>query len=1080
MLTEECSAIIQQKLPPKLKDPGSFVIPCEIGNLMVSKALCDLGASINLMPLSIFKRLGIGEVKPTMITLQLADRSVTCPYGVVEDVLVKVDKFIFPANFVVLDMEEDAKVPIILGRPFLATGRALIDVQQGELMLRVANEKVTFSINEALKHKVDREDCFQVEIIDALVLEEIRKYVRKSPLEGALLTKMGAKESSKKVNDEEVVDCVYQLEALKPLLSSKRGVEELNRSERGVEETTKLELKQLPSHLKFRFLDEHKLNPVIVNNELTSVEEEKLLRVLREHKSTLGWIIDDLKGISPTICMHKNCLEEDFKPVCQPQRRLNPTMKEVVRKKVIKLLDAGIIYPISDMTNENNELIPTRKVTGWRMCIDYRRLNQATRKDHFPLPFVDQMLEKLAGHECMFSIFSDLIENCIEIFMDNFSVFGSSFDSCLTNLTLVLKTCQESNLVLNWEKCHFMIKEGIVLGHQISAKGIEVDRAKVEVIEQLPPPVNVKGVRRFLGHAGFYRRFIKDFSKIAKLMTNLLEKEALFVFDDACLQAFNTIKKQLISAPIITAPNWSLPFEIMCDASDYVVGVVLGQRKENLFHVIYYASRVLNQAQRNYTTTEKELLVVVFAFDKFKPYLVGSKVIVYVDHATLRYLFAKQDAKPRLIRWILLLQEFDLEIQDKQGKQNLVADHLSRLKLDEANKEVKPILEEFPDKKLLVITSLPWFADFANFKAAGVIPHEFTFQQRKKFLHDAKFYFWDDPLLFKRCADGIIRRCVLESEFESILWHCHGSDYGGHFSGERTASKVLQSGFYWPTLFKDARSFIERCDKCQRVGNISRRNEMPLNNILEVEIFYVWGIDFMGPFPSSFSNQYILVAVDYVSKWVEASALPTNDAKIVVSFIKKHIFTRFGVPRAIISDGGSHFCNKQFESLLGKYDCHGSDYGGHFSGERTASKVLQSGFYWPTLFKDARSFIERCDKCQRVGNISRRNEMPLNNILEVEIFYVWGIDFMGPFPSSFSNQYILVVVDYVSKWVEASALPTNDAKIVVSFIKKHIFTRFGVPRAIISDGGSHYCNKQFESLLGKYGVKHKIATPYHP
>nr|KYP49468.1 Transposon Ty3-I Gag-Pol polyprotein [Cajanus cajan] len=358
----------------------------------------------------------------------------------------------------------------------------------------------------------------------------------------------------------------------------------------------------------------------------------------------------------------------------------------------------------------------------------------------------------------------------------------------------------------------------------------------------------------------------------------------------------------------------------MCDASDYAVGVVLGQRKENLFHVIYYASRVLNQAQRKYTTTEKELLVVVFAFDKFRPYLVGSKVIVYTDHAALRYLFAKQDAKPRLIRWILLLQEFDLEIQDKQGKQNLVANHLSRLKLDEANKEVKPILEEFPDEKLLVITSLPWFADFANFKAAGLIPHEFTFQQRKKFLHDAKFYFWDDPLLFKRCADGIIRRCVPESEFESILWHCHGLDYGGNFSGERTASKVLQSGFYWPTLFKDARSFIERCDRCQRVGNISRRNEMPLNNIIEVEIFYVWGIDFMGPFPSYFSNQYILDAVDYVSKWVEASAFPTNDAKVVVSFIRKHIFTRFGVPRAIISDGGSHFCNKQFESLLGKYE----------------------------------------------------------------------------------------------------------------------------------------------------------------
>jgi len=720
------------------------------------------------MPLSIFKRLGIGEVKPTMITLQLVDRSVTYPYGVMEDVLVKVDKFIFPADFVVLDMEEDTKVPIILGRPFLATGRALIDVQQGKLMLRVADDKVTFSISEAMKHKVEKEDCFRAEIIESLVYKEMDNHGRKSPLELTLLSGMQADELLAEVSDEEVVQCAHQLEVLKPLFSSTKRVEDLNMSEGGGNETSKVELKQLPSHHKYNFLDEKKLNPVIISNELTVVKEEELVKVLRKYKSAIGWQIDDLQGISPTVCMHKIYLEDNFKPIRQPERRLNPTMKDVVRKEVIKLLDADIIYPISDsewvspvhvvpkkggmivVKNEKNELIPTRKVTGWRMCIDYRRLNQATRKDHFPLPFIDQMLEKLAGHEyycfldgysgynqiavapedqektaftcpygvfayrrmpfglcnapatfqrCMYSIFSDLIENCIEIFMDDFSVFGSSFDSCLSNLTLVLKRCQETNLVLNWEKCQFMVKEGIVLGHQISAKGIEIDKAKVEIIEQLPPPLNVKGVRSFLGHAGFYRRFIKDFSKIAKPMTNLLEKEAPFVFDDACLKAFITLKKQLVSAPIITAPIWSLPFELMCDASDYVVGDVLGQRKDKVFHVIYYASRVLNEAQKNYATTEKELLAIVFAFDKFRSYLVGSKVIVYTDHAALRYLFAKQDAKPRLIRWILLLQEFDLEIQDKQGKQHLIADHLSRLKIGEDDaREIQPIPEEFPNE----------------------------------------------------------------------------------------------------------------------------------------------------------------------------------------------------------------------------------------------------------------------------------------------------------------------------------------------------------------------------------------------
>ena len=285
------------------------------------------------------------------------------------------------------------------------------------------------------------------------------------------------------------------------------------------------------------------------------------------------------------------------------------------------------------------------------------------------------------------SIFLDMVENFLEVFMDDFSVFGYSFDNCLSNLSSVLQRCKETNLVLNWEKCHFMVKEGIVLGDRISSKGIEVDNAKIEVIEKLPPPINVKGVRSFLGHTGFYRWFIKDFSQITKPLGKLLIKHTRFEFSDECLHAFETLKKKLISAPIILSPDWNLPFELMCDASDNAIGAVLGQRKDQNFHVIYYASRTLIEAQLNYATTEKELLAVVFAFDKFRSYLIGSKVIVYTDHFALKYLLAKKEAKPRLLRWILLLQEFDLEIKDKKGIENLVADHLSRIGLQGTDDE---------------------------------------------------------------------------------------------------------------------------------------------------------------------------------------------------------------------------------------------------------------------------------------------------------------------------------------------------------------------------------------------------------
>ena len=518
------------------------------------------------------------------------------------------------------------------------------------------------------------------------------------------------------------------------------------------------------------------------------------------------------------------------------------------------------------------------------------------------------------------SMFFDLVEEVMEIFMDDFTVYGSSFEQCLNNLETVLQRCKDKQLALNWEKCHFMVTEGIVLGHKISATGLEVDQSKISIIKTLAPPTTVKGIRSFLGHAGFYRRFIKDFSKIARPLCRLLEKDTRFNFDDSCKTAFEEIKSRLVQAPIMAAPEWDQGFEVMCDSSDFAMGAVLGQRKEKTFRAIYYASKTFNEAQENYSTTEKEMLAIVFSCEKFRQYILGSHVIVHTDHAAIKYLMSKKEAKPRLIRWVLLLQEFDLEIKDKKGCDNVIADHLSRVEQNETKKEETELKENFPYEQLFKVSfQIPWYADIVNYLACGVVPQEFSYQQKRKLRTDSRYYIWDDPLLFKRGADMIIRKCVPESEQGKFLNDCHASPYGGHFSGERIAHKILQSGFYWPTLFRDCAEWVKLCDRCQKIGNISSRNEMPLKGIMVVQIFDVWGIDFMGPFPQSFGNLYILLAVDYVSKWVQAVACPGNDTTTVVSFLQKYILSRFGTPRTIISDGGSHFANKIFSKLMSRY-----------------------------------------------------------------------------------------------------------------------------------------------------------------
>ncbi|KAM1074448.1 hypothetical protein ACFX2B_019196 [Malus domestica] len=428
---ENVSAILQRKLPPKCKDPGSFTIPCVIGNTRFESTMLDLGASINVMPYSIYASMNLGVLKNDGVIIQLADRSNAYPKGVLEDVLVQVNHLIFPADFYVLEMDESddtPSLPILLGRPFMKTARTKIDVFNGTLSMEFDGEVVNFNLSDSIKYPSENHSCFSIDIIDSLAqgyLEDLNDDVLEKVITRGMELKTmdanhmlthGMHEPFHAVAySEEFIELVAALESLPKHGGKSPNFDSIpistNKLLPSIIQAPVLELKPLPSHLKYIFLGENETLPAIISSFLTAQEEEKLVRVLKEFKSALGWTFADIKGISPTTCMHHIFLEEGAKPTREAQRRLNPPMMEVVKKEIIKLLDCGVIYPISDnrwvsliqcvpkksgvtvVENAENELVPTRIQTSWRVCIDYRKLNATTRKDHFPLSFLDQMLE---------------------------------------------------------------------------------------------------------------------------------------------------------------------------------------------------------------------------------------------------------------------------------------------------------------------------------------------------------------------------------------------------------------------------------------------------------------------------------------------------------------------------------------------------------------------------------------------------------------------------------------------------------------------------------------------------------------
>ena len=637
-------------------------------------------------------------------------------------------------------------------------------------------------------------------------------------------------------------------------------------------------------------------------------------------------------------------------PINQRAYRVSEKEKDVAKREIIKMLTLGIIRPSS--SSWASPIVLVKKKDGtMRFCVDYRKLNAVTARDVYPLPRIEELLNYLKGKK-FFSLcdaiygfwqvpivegdvaktaftsseglyefvvmpfgltnapatFQRLMDEvlqgiryvCVLDYIDDLLTYSNTWEDHLQHLRMLFDRLRQSNIKLKPTKCSFGLSELVFLGYKISRTGIAPDPGKIKAVEFFPTPRDVTGVKSFTGLCNYYRKFVKDFARIAQPINDLTRSSVPFVWGEAQNQAFKTLKEKLTSAPVLMLPDNTKPFILHTDASNSALGAVLEQLDEKgEQRVVAYLSRALNDAEKNYSTTERECLAIVWATKVLRPYLYGQEFTVITDHHSLVWLMTYKDSSARLLRWSLQLQEYNFKINYRPGSQHQNVDSLSRNPVMITQADATTAQAQRQDKSLQYV-----FKDAARPQSVFLLRDEVLFKKTKRKSPEGNITFKDVLVLPTKCR-------------EEAIAMCHDDPFTGAHLGEKKATAKLADRFWWPHMRKEFKHWIESCPACIIRKPTTTQQVGKLSSIPVFAPFELVGIDILGPLPlSDDGNKWIVVFTDHFTKWAEAFPIANHDAKTIADLLVKNVMCRFGCPKKLVSDQGKEFMSQLVKGVL--------------------------------------------------------------------------------------------------------------------------------------------------------------------